>query len=85
MTWRLGLVLAIAAAAVVAYVFGPQISPALADERARLNAVWAVLLAAMVLGWASGVRGLRFGAAVRYAAIWAAIAAALALVYELRG
>lgn len=84
MNWRIVALIIIAAAAFGVYAFGPQLSPALADEGARLNAVWAILLAALAFGWASGLRGLQPGAAARNVLIWLAIIVVIALAYRYR-
>ncbi len=84
MNWRIPALLAIALAAAGAYVLGPQVSPILRDESARMNAVWAVLAAGLALAWVRGLAGVRFATALGYGLIWAAIIAALALAYRFR-
>jgi hypothetical protein len=84
MSWRIVVLLTIALAAGGVYVLGPQISPVLREESARINAVWSILVAGLALGWVRGLRGVRLPTALRYGLIWATIIAALTLAYRFR-
>lgn len=79
---RVSLIVAVGLIAAAIYAFGAQFSPFLIKESARLNAVFAILLLALALGWVRDIGRLRFSAFSRYGLIWLVIIVAIALGFE---
>ncbi len=82
MIWRGAVLVVIGLVAAGVYAFGGRLSPFLLEEGARLNAVVAILLLGLALGWVRDLEGLRLSAFLRYGLIWLVIILAIALGFE---